>query len=146
MATSTPQTFWTEEDIISRYTRADGLRDGELIAAPEVLTRQAGISIPVAMTRAVWGGYVSPHYLEKMPDQDEIGRLWDLLWMLRSGAMRSRGSSVIIFRVAFELLREKARASGIVYIRGGEIVELKAVCGPGDDCEPVITVMLPAED
>jgi len=146
MTTSTSQTFWTEEDIISQYTRADGLRDGELIAAPEVLSRQAGISIPVALTRAVWGEYVSPHYLEKMPDQDEIGRLWDLLWMLRLAAMRSRGSSVIIFRVAFELLREKARANGIVHIRGGEIIDLKAVCGPGDNCEPVITVMLPGED
>ncbi len=25
-------------------------------------------------------------------------------------------------------------------------VQLKAVCGPGDDGEPVITVMLPDED
>ncbi len=146
MTTSTPSPFWTEEDIISRYTRADSLQDGELIEAPDNLTRQAGISIPVAMTRAVWAGYISPYYLDKMPDQDEIGRLWDLLWMLRLAAIKSRGSSVIIFQVAFELLREKARATGIVYIRDREIVELKAVCGPGDDCEPVITVMLPGED
>ena len=146
MTTSTPLPFWTEEDIISRYTRAEALNDGELIAAPEGLTRQAGISVPVAFTRAAWYQYIEPSYLPEMPDQDLTGRLWDLLWMLRMSANRSRSSSVIIFRVAFELLREKARANGIVHIRGGEIVELKAVCGPGDDCEPVITVMLPAED
>ena len=66
--------------------------------------------------------------------------------MFRMAATKSRGSSVIIFRVAFELLQEKARATGIVYVRGGETVELKAVCGPGDEGEPVITIMLPGED
>jgi hypothetical protein len=146
MTTSTPHPFWTEEDIISRYTRADGLQDGELVAAPEDLSRQAGISVPVAMTRAAWERYIEPHYLDKMPDQDVTGRLWDLLWMFRMAATKSRGSSVIIFRVAFELLQEKARAAGIVYVRGGETVELKAVCGPGDEGEPVITIMLPGED
>ena len=54
MTTSTQTPFWTEEDIISRYTRADALQDGDLIAAPEDLTRQAGISVPVALTRAAF--------------------------------------------------------------------------------------------
>jgi hypothetical protein len=27
-----------------------------------------------------------------------------------------------------------------------KLVELKAVCGPGDNSEPVITIMLPEED
>jgi hypothetical protein len=27
-----------------------------------------------------------------------------------------------------------------------ETVQLKAVCGPGDNAEPVITIMLPDED
>ena len=90
MTTSTPSPFWTEEDIISRYTRADGLQDGELIAAPEDLTRQAGISIPVALTRAAWDRIRRTLiYLEKMPDQDVTGRLWDLLWMLRMAANKS---------------------------------------------------------
>ena len=146
MTTSTQTPFWTEEDIISRYTRADALQDGDLIAAPEDLARQAGISVPVALTRSAWHKYIEPSYLPEMPDQDLTGRLWDLLWMLRMSANRSRGSSVIVFRVVFELLREKARATGIIHHRCKETVELKAVCGPGDDGEPVITVMLPGED
>ncbi len=146
MTTSTPLPFWTEEDIISRYTRADALQDGDLIAVPGELSRQAGISVPVALTRAAWNQYIEPSYLPEMPDQDLTGRLWDLLWMLRMSANRSRGSSVIIFRVVFELLRERARATGIIHHRGGETVELKAICGPGEDGEPVITVMLPEED
>ena len=146
MNTTTPAPFWTEEDIISRYTRADAIRDGDLIAVPGELSRQAGISVPVTLTRAAWYQYVEPSYLYEMPDQDLTGRLWDLLWMLRMSANRSRGSSVIIFRVVFELLRERARATGIIHHRSGETVELKAICGPGDDGEPVITVMLPGED
>ena len=27
-----------------------------------------------------------------------------------------------------------------------DLVTLKAICGPGDDAEPVITIMLPGED
>ena len=146
MTITTPLPFWTEEDIISRYSRADALRDGDLIAAPGELSRQAGISVPVALTRAAWYQYVEPSYLPEMPDQDLTGRLWDLLWMLRMSANRSRSSSVIIFPVAFELLRERARATGVIHHRGCETVELKAICGPGDDGEPVITVMLPGED
>jgi hypothetical protein len=146
MNTTTTLPFWTEEDIISRYTRADALNDGELIAAPGELTRQAGISVPVALTRAAWYQYIEPSYLPEMPDQELTGRLWDLLWMLRMAAAKSRSSSVIIFRVRFELLQKRARATGIIHHRSGETVELKAICGPGDDIEPVITVMLPAED
>lgn len=26
------------------------------------------------------------------------------------------------------------------------LVELKAICGPGDNAEPVLTIMLPSED
>ncbi len=146
MTSPTPSPFWTEEDIISRYTRADGLRDGELVAAPLGLTREAGISIPVAMTRAVWAGYVSPHYLSQLRDQDETGRLWDLLWMLRMAAMNSRGASIIHFKVIFALMQSRAGRNGQYLRRESQTITLKAVCGPGDDCEPVITVMLPGED
>jgi hypothetical protein len=31
-------------------------------------------------------------------------------------------------------------------VRTRETVDLKSVCGPGDACEPVITIMLPEED
>jgi hypothetical protein len=143
-SSSTP--FWTEEDIISRYTRADGLRDGTLVAAPVNLTRDAGISIPVAMTRAVWAGYVSPYYLAQLRDQDETGRLWDLLWMLRMAAVNTRGASIIHFKVIFALMQNRAGRNGQYLRRETQTITFKAVCGPGDDGEPVITIMLPGED
>jgi hypothetical protein len=68
--------------------------------------------------------------------QDEQGRLWDVVWMLRVGVQRAAGSLVL-----FSLhVRNDNRE------RTPPLVRLKAVCGPGDRGEPVITVMLPDED
>ena len=91
------------------------------------------ISYPVALTTAVWADYVA------VPDgvegQDEVGRLWDILWMLRAEIRRRPSGSVIRFVV---LVRNDEREP--------QTVTLKSVCGPGDNAEPVITVMLPDED
>jgi hypothetical protein len=60
--------------------------------------------------------------------------LWDVIWMMRWAVGRSRGGPDI----AFELLcvTTSVRASRVA---------LRAVVGPGDDAEPVVTVMLPEE-
>jgi hypothetical protein len=60
--------------------------------------------------------------------------LWDVIWMMRSAVGRSRGGPDI----AFELLcvTTSVRPSRVA---------LRAVVGPGDDAEPVVTVMLPEE-
>ena len=68
--------------------------------------------------------------------QDEAGRLWDVVWMLRVGVQRAAGSLVL-----FSLHVRNSNRSGTP-----PLVRLKAVCGPGDQAEPVITVMLPEED
>jgi hypothetical protein len=122
------------EDLIHRYTRADALADGVLIDVSAV-AREAGIRYPVALTRAVWARCVTvpPGVL----CQDEAGRLWDVLWMLRCAIGRGGAGAVVSFGV---------------HVRNGNrertppLVRLKAVCGPGDAGEPVITVMMPGED
>jgi hypothetical protein len=146
MSSTDPQPLFTDEDIISRYTRGDGLRDGELVAVPEDLARQAGITIPVAMTRVAWDRYIEPDYLDQMPDQNMTSRLWDLLWMFRLAAAKSRNKSSLLFRVAFQLMHERTGTARMILKRSGETVTLKALCGPGDEGEPVITIMLPDED
>jgi hypothetical protein len=61
------------------------------------------------------------------------GRLWDVLNVLRFAAAQSKESE-ILFKV-------------LATIEGKDVLhDLKAVCGPGDKAEPVITVMLPEED
>jgi hypothetical protein len=70
--------------------------------------------------------------------QDEAGRLWDVLLLLHL-AIKGLKSDAAEVRFA-------------VHVRNGNrdgtppLVRLKALCGPGDEDEPVVTVMLPGED
>jgi hypothetical protein len=123
-----------ESHLIHRYTRAEAIADGVLVDVSSV-AREAGIRYPTALTRAVWERYV------RVPDgalcQDEAGRLWDICWMLRCAIRRSDGGPVLTFALH---VRQDNRE------RTPPLVRLKALCGPGDGGEPVITVMLPSED
>ena len=116
-------------DYISVYTRQQAIEDGILIDVSSV-AKEAGIKFPLALTRAVWMKYV-----EVPPNvtcQDEQGRLWDIVWMFKK---QIQAGDQMTFKV---------------YVRNSagrpRLETLKAVCGPGDDAEPVITIMLPNED
>jgi hypothetical protein len=121
-------------DLIHRYTRAQAIAEGVLIDVSET-AKEAGIRFPVALTRAVWERCVTvpPSVL----CQDEAGRLWDVVYLLRLAIGRSDGGSVVRFGVHVRNDNQD---------RTPPLVRLKAVCGPGDEGEPVITVMLPDED
>jgi hypothetical protein len=68
--------------------------------------------------------------------QDESGRLWDVLNVLRFAASAYGERSEIRFTVDVADADYKMTTP----------VELTAICGPGDTAEPVITIMLPGED
>ena len=126
--------MFTKDDVIHAYTRAQAVADGVLTDVSEA-AREAGFRYPVALTRAVWDEYVAvPPGVE---GQDEAGRLWDVLTMLKFAIRTGGGGSEVLFPL-------HVRNDN----RDGEppLVELKAVCGPGDDMEPCITVMQPSED
>jgi hypothetical protein len=126
--------MFEDADLIHRYTRADAIRDGVLIDVSET-AKEAGIRYPVALTAAVWASCVAvPHGVQC---QDESGRLWDLLWMLLLAVRRSDGGPEVRFGVH---VRNDNRE------RTPPLVRLKALCHPGDQAEPVITVMMPEED
>src|SRR5436189_4832707 len=112
-------------DVISRYTRADALRDGVLIDVSPVV-REAGIRYPVALTRAAWERCVAvpPGVL----CQDEAGRLWDVLTMLR---FTVRGQDAGAHEVRFGVHVRNDNREGIP-----PLARLKAVCGPGDEGSP----------
>lgn len=109
--------------------------------------KETGFRIPVACTASVWHGYVVPPKGTEGLGQSERGRGHDLLWMLwlairRSGRKpakanddHSTGDDTILFDVIYLQAPNKT-----------ETVKLKAVCGPGDQGEPVITIMMPGED
>ena len=121
-------------DLIHSYSRQQAIEDGVLVDVTET-AREAGFRDPVALTATVFGAYVEvPH---GVTGQDADGRLWDLLWMLRHAIRRdSEGGPVLLFRV---LVRNSETTPP-------RLVTLKSVCGPGDDGELVITIMLPDED
>ncbi|MFO0840859.1 MAG: DUF6573 family protein [Gemmataceae bacterium] len=119
---------------IHRYTRAQAIEDGVLIDVTGMAT-EAGIRYPVALTRAVWQRCVA--IPPGVVCQDEAGRLWDVVWMLRWSILRSKDGAEITFGVH---VRNDNR------VRTPPLVKLKASCGPSDDGSPYITVMMPDED
>lgn len=124
-----------DEHILHTYSRAQAIADGVLIDVTKA-AKEAGFRIPAALTHAVWCQCV------EVPDgvegQDEVGRLWDILHMLRFAIAREKkNSNTTLFQLH---VRNDNRESL------PPLMELKAVCGPDDDGQPCITIMLPDED
>jgi hypothetical protein len=139
---------WT---VISRYTRAQALADGTLVDVSET-AREAGFLWPVAVTTAVWA------LIAQIPDayshEDVQGRLWDVLYMLhmaiKSPKQRGGSDDIVVRKDAVEthyrlILHHSTEASGPFEQHKNhdvnDMVMLKAVAGPGDHGEPVITIM-----
>lgn len=123
-----------EPELIHAYTRAQAIADGILVDVSST-AREAGFTIPVAITAAVHAAYVLVPY--GVTGQDEAGRLWDILWMLHHAIYTSSGSTSRLTYVCYVRNSDEAAA---------RLVALVANCGPGDDGEPVLTIMLPNED
>lgn len=122
------------DDLIFAYTRKQALDDGSLVDVSS-LAREVGIRYPVAVTRAVWDRCVTVP--PGVGTQDEQGRIWDVLWLLHCAIRRSKGTDEVRFAVH---VRDENT------VGTPPLVKLRALCGPGDSGEPVITVMLPEED
>ena len=63
-----------EWDVICTYTRAQAIEDGYLVDVTET-AKEAGIRYPVALTRAVWDGIITPDPRAVKWGQDEAGRM-----------------------------------------------------------------------
>jgi hypothetical protein len=113
--------------------------DGFLVEVPSDLCRQAGFTVPVGILAEVWEDCVawSDEDSERQVPQDQTGRLWDLLTVLRVRAKACDGDTVFFTLARIPRGGKSARPKN---------VQLKAVIGPGDDPKPVITVMFPDQD
>jgi len=123
-------------EVIYAYTREQAIADGVLIDVSN-MAKEARIRFPVAVTGAVWHEYVVPDGELSNYGQSEDGRLWDVLWMFSCNA-RKNGSDLMFFDLYF-LMNENGKPEK-------KLVTLKAVCGPGDNGEPIITIMKTDED
>ncbi|MCA9078893.1 MAG: hypothetical protein KDA93_27975 [Planctomycetaceae bacterium] len=120
-------------DLIDAYTRAHALQVGLLIDVTAT-AKECGIRYQTALSASVWNRYVElPKDHESGQDRD--GRLWDLLFFFRTTARQTSGSTLRYHLFAFDAYRAEYRT-----------VLLKAICGQGDEMQPVITILLPHED
>ena len=127
--------LWKESDLISTYTRAQALADGVLVDITP-WAREAGFTIPVAVTAAVWA-ILEPSVALRQLGQSVTGRAWDLLMILRSAIHKAPDRDRVHFAPLF--VREPHDPTP-------RPVPLWALCGPGDDGAPVLTVMCEGED
>lgn len=127
-------------EVISTYTRAQAIEDGVLIDTGS-MAQEAGFKWPVAVTSAAWADCIAWTEDDNRQQvyQDESGRLWDVLFMASHAIRNGSGSGD---RLLFKLYR--VRRDG--YSKEAILATLKLIVGPGDQGEPVITVMLPDED
>ena len=118
-------------EIIHAYSRAQAIQDGVLVDVSQI-AKEAGFRYPVALTAALWAD------IENIPvgssSQDVQGRLWDVLWMGRNAIKASKEAG---FSLTYCLL---------LPVRGRKVYSVKLVYGPGDNAEPIITLMRPDED
>jgi hypothetical protein len=125
----------THFDLVYTYTRSQAVADGVQVEVTKI-AQEAGIRFPVFLTRTVFEAYVSVP--EGVTAQDEAGRLWDIVWMLRIAILRSQPGQDRI-PVALYVRNDN---------RAAKLIKLVAACGPLDidDPQPAITVMMPGED
>ena len=108
-------------EIISSYSRAQAIADGELV----VVKGESGnlFKCPVALTRSLFC------QLERgngKRDDVLIARIWDVYYMAKHGKVDGPDS---FFKV----------------IVGRETLHLRANCCPGDGASPVITIGHPSD-
>lgn len=117
--------------VIYAYTRKEAIEDGVLVDVT-LTAKEAGFQFPFAMTAAVWS------LIENIPGkyghEDIAGRLWDVLMVAKASIRAGQEKQDVVF---FDV---------ILHHEGGSRVRLKLHCGPGDNGEPVLTLMLPNED
>jgi hypothetical protein len=127
-------------EVISTYTRAQAIDDGLLIDTGS-MAQEAGFKWPVAITANAWADCVAwtENDSGKQVHQDQSGRLWDVLFLASHAIRTASGSGD---RLLFQLYRVPRDGRSMEAV----LTTLKLIAGPGDQGEPVITILLPDED
>ena len=116
--------MFEEKDIIYKYTRQDALNDGLLVSLKNYSNDTRLYKYPIAVTKAVW---------DIISQQPSAGAcIWDLCWMSQKMGKKIDDSTVIFPTIIIHNGEEKT-------------LLFKLQVHPGDNMEPVITIMLPDE-
>ena len=120
--------------IIFSYTRAQAIADGVLIDVT-AQAAEVGFKVHTVVTDHLYGDYIVPPAGLEGEGQSVEGRLHDLLFRTLLAAKAIKVSDRAEFDVLF--LMSPGR---------WDTVHVVAVIGPGDQGEPVLTIMLPEDD
>jgi hypothetical protein len=124
------------EDIISCYTRAEALEDG-VLRDVSLVAGGVGFKIPVAVTAGVWAECVAVAFGSASRQRREEERLFRLLRAACMAARNCKDRHADL--LCFDLLPSPA-------LPGQDPVRLVLSVGPGDQGEPVATILFPYED
>ena len=116
---------------ISVYTPAQALEDGVLVDVTAT-AKEAGITVPTAITAALDADISDLSGSHCDTGQSYEGRLWDVIFVV---AVEGRKHTEPQFTYKIEMP-----------VGSDRLYEIKAVIGPGDAAEPVLTLMKPDED
>lgn len=129
-------------NVITMYTRAQAIADGVLHDVTDT-AKKCGFRIPVAITDTIWRKYID---VDDKPELKELGqsteaRLRDVLIVLYFGIRSFPGASQsrrLTFATKFLMDAGKELAY--------ETPQMTSDIGPGDEGEPVITILIPEYD
>jgi len=135
--------------VISTYTTKEAVSDGVLVRVKDAESKEAGIRFPVYLSQGVFSKYVQvPDGYEA--EQDETGRLFDILNTFRYSAKRCSGSYLEFHFITHTPDVDNWEPNEI--FTGGDrtyrLVKLKAIIQPQDfdDPSPAIFILKPSED
>lgn len=121
-------------EVIYSYLRSDAINDGVLVDLSAICPEECRLyRYPVACTAAVWS-LVEQAANSRKYYNSIAGVVWDIVYMSQKGIVARPDEQTAIFRVIITGTGKRRTHT------------LKAVCEPGDDLAPVITIMLPEED
>ncbi|PFG45031.1 hypothetical protein ATJ97_0084 [Georgenia soli] len=141
--------LFDDADVISTYTRTQALADGALVTLPAQLVGEAGFTCPIDMTAGAWADTVRWTDVEESAKpfgtgQDETGRAWDVLTMLRlslASHTKRTGAHRYGDRIPVTLVRVPPSGTDTL----PRPATLHAVLGADEDHTPTITLMRPDE-
>lgn len=121
-------------DVIYSYSRTDAIEDGVLVDLSANFPEECRLyRYPVACTSAVWA-LVEQAVSDRRQCNSHAGVVWDILYMSTRGVIARPDEQTVLFKV-------------IITGTGRQRLHtLKAVCSPGDNMEPVVTIMMTTED
>lgn len=123
---------------VFRITRQQLLAEGALLDI-SAIAREAGLVFSTAITAGLWAAYGDARTAAESP-RFVLVLCWMLRFAIRDLIPARRFKDPFSETLFFGIFVQE-RATGEY-----RLAEVKAVCDPGDNLEPVITLLLPEED